>query len=164
MNNFLTILTMVAFCASPAAFGAGSTAEQLYKDAYISLKQGKDKVETLRTLIAQTKKNNVEMKDVLEAAVAKGWMSQEQFNTILDVAAKNTHLADAGTAEKLAKGQLTEADLQALTGALQGQVTGASYYCGYYGCYYEDAVGAYIFVTLMLIAIILSPVTVVWTL
>src|SRR5687768_7122634 len=112
MKKLFVLLTMFSFCLSPAAFGAPITAQQLYKNTYIELKQGKDAGQVLRNLVDTAKRNNIEIKQVLEAAVAKGYMSQEQLNTVLDVAAKNSHVAnDKALTEKLQANKLSAADL-----------------------------------------------------
>ncbi|MBI3541701.1 MAG: hypothetical protein HY075_00280 [Deltaproteobacteria bacterium] len=158
MKKFLVVLNMLAFCASPAAFGADQqNAEQLYKTTYINLKSGKDAALTLKTLIESAKANKLEVKDVLEAAVAKGWMSQEQLNVVMEVAAKNSKLTDKSFAERLAKNQVSATEMQSLANALQGQVTGAAYRCGYYGCYNGGAV-AVAFLIILLLALATAPV------
>lgn len=157
MRKLFVLLTMFAFCSSPAAFGAPITAQQLYKNTYIELKQGKDAGQVLRNLVDTAKRNNIEIKQVLEAAVAKGYMSQEQLNTVLDVAAKNAHIAnDKAMVEKLQANKLSAADLKEVTKALQGQVTGAAYHCGYYGCYHDAGV-VYFLVVILLLACIVTP-------
>lgn len=144
---------LVAFGMSPAAFGANVAAEQLYKNTYIELQQGKDSVQVLKNLMAAAKTSKLEIKDVLEAAVAKGYMSQEQLNTVLDVAQKNAHITQDVSGKKLSK-----ADVQKIADALKGQVTGASYYCGYYGCYHSNATVVF---TVLLLALLFTPVYVV---
>ncbi len=157
MNKFLVMLTMAAFSVSPAAFGGQITAAQVYKNTYIELKQGKDPAPVLRNLVITAKTNNLQIKDVLEAAVGKNWMSQDQLNTILDVAAKNANVADANFVAKLQANKVTAADMTKLTAALQGQVTGAAYHCGYYGCY-NGAVVLYVFLVILLLALLSTPV------
>ncbi|MBI3556679.1 MAG: hypothetical protein HY074_10485 [Deltaproteobacteria bacterium] len=157
MKNFFVMLTMAAFCVSPAAFGGQLTAEQVYKNTYIELKQGKAPAEVLRNLVVTAKANHLEIKDVLEAAVGKNWMSQDQLNAVLDVAAKNAKIVDANFAAKLKANAVSAADMQKLTGALQGQVTGAAYHCGYYGCY-NGAVVLYVFLVILLLALLTTPV------
>ena len=157
MKKFLVMLTMAAFGVSPAAFGGQITAEQVYKNSYIQLKQGMDPAQVLRNLVVTAKANKLEIKDVLEAAVGKNWMSQEQLNTVLSVAASNAKLVDAKFVANLKANTVSAADMQKLTGALQGQVTGAAYHCGYYGCY-NGTVVLYVFLVILLLALLSTPV------
>ena len=160
MKKFLVMLTMAAFGVSPAAFGGQITAAQVYKNTYIELKQGKDPAQVLRNLVITAKTNHMEIKDVLEAAVGKDWMSQDQLNTVLDVAAKNVKNVDANFIAKLQANKLSAADMQKLSGALMGQVSGAAYHCDRYGCY-NGAVVLYVFLVILLLALIVTPVIVV---
>lgn len=153
----------MAFSVSPAAFGGQVTADSLYKDTYIGLKQGKNPVEVLRALIGSAHQNKIEVKDVLDSAVKKGYMSQDQLNLVLDVAAKNAHLAnDKDLVAKVSSGRLSPTELASVANALQGQVKGAAYYCGYYGCYVNGTSVLIAVLVVVLLAIILTPVVVVY--
>jgi uncharacterized protein (UPF0264 family) len=154
-------MTLVAFGVSPAAFGAPVTAAQLYKQTYIGIKQNKNPVEVLKGLMTAVKENNMDVKEVLQAAVEKGWMSQQQMNVVLDVAAKNAYLAnDKEMVNKISTGKMSAADMKTLTEALQGQVTGAAYYCDRYGCYRGPGL-LYPLLIVLLLFVIFTPVVVV---
>jgi hypothetical protein len=161
MKKFLVLLTMMAFSVSPAAFGGQVTADALYKNTYVQLKQGMNPTEVFANLLASARQSKISMKEILEAAVNKGYMSQDQLNTVLDVAAKNAHLAkDKDFVAKVQSGKLSAADLSSITDALQGQVKGAAYRCGYYGCYRNDHT-LLIVLLIVLIILIATPVVII---
>lgn len=159
MKKILTLLMLVAFSASPAALGSTVTPEQLYKTTYIDLKKNKDPAEVFNNLLTAAAQNKIDIKTVLESAVAKKWMSQEQLDTVLEVAQKNAHLVnDPAMVEKIKAGKVSTNDLEKFSQALQGEVTGAAYHCGYYGCYYRVA---YVPLGILLLALLFYPVVVV---
>lgn len=149
---------LFAFGTSPAAMGNTLTAAQLYKQTYIELKKGKNGAEVMQNLVNSARANGVEVKEVLEAAVSKGWMSQQQLNTVMDFAAKNTHFGKERASTETKTVKISKADLDKFAQALAGQVTGAAYGCGYYNdCYYNDGAALLILWILILAIVISAP-------
>ena len=160
MKQLVCFFMLVVFGAGPAAFGAAVvTPEQIYKTTYIEIKKGEDPAKVLNGLLATAAANKIDIKTVLESAVAKGWMSQDQLNTVLDIAQKNASLVnDKALAAKAKAGVFSKEDVQKLEDALSGQVSGASYWCGRYGCYHRHVVIAPL--GILLIALLFWPVVV----
>ena len=117
----------------------------------------RDKRTVIKNLVVSARAMKLEVKDVLQAAVNKGYMTQAQLNTVLDVAAKNADLAkNEALVSKIKNNKLSNADVKALSVALQGQVTGAAYYCGYYGCY--NGGEAAVILGILILAVLFTPV------
>ncbi len=167
MKKALTSVVLFAFLASPAGFAAPLTPEEIYRDTYVSAMQDKDPSVVLNTLLTESQANHVTVKEALQAAVAKGWIDQDQLNTVLSIAKKYSYLAqDQDLAAKAKAGAISQKDLATLSQIMQGDITGATYWCNYYGCYYNrygvaNGVGITLAVVLV-VALVLTPVLVIY--
>ena len=141
IRNSVLGAMVVVFSLSPFAFGAAVPAEQIYKDLYVSMKRGEDTTVWVNRFLAAVRDNKLDVKSVFEAAVAKKFMAQEQLDSLLALAQENSAVSkDPALLSKASAANFSASDVQSISNILNSQASGATYYCGYYGCYRAVAV------------------------